>query len=72
MRSFPVTARALSFLALTCGRVGGGSIIAIIDWPSMTLRTISPLLLYGTITPGMPDANFNSSIGMVKAGEVLG
>jgi hypothetical protein len=38
----------------------------------MTLRIISPLLLYGTVTPGMPDANFNCSIGMVKAGEVLG
>jgi hypothetical protein len=40
--------------------------------PSITLRIISLLLLYGIITAGMPDFNFSCSIAMVKAGYVLG
>ena len=38
----------------------------------MTLKIISLLLLYGIITPGMPDFSFNCSDGEVKAGEVAG
>lgn len=41
-------------------------------WPSITLKIISLLLLYGIITAGIPDFNFNCSMAMVKAGEVLG
>src|SRR6516164_4700352 len=71
-RSAPVTASALTLPALTWGTVGGGSAIAAMVWPSIKLRIISLLLLYGIITPGMPDFNFNCSMAMVKSGEVLG
>ena len=71
-RSAPVTASAFTLPALTCGTVGGPSAMAIAVWPSMTLRIISLLLLYGIITPGMPDFSLSCSVAMVKAGEVLG
>src|SRR6516164_4098893 len=71
-RSDPVTAIALTLPPLTCGTVGGGSAIAVMVWPSITLRIISLLLLYGIITAGMPDFNFSCSIAIVNAGEVLG
>ena len=71
VRSAPVTASAFTLPAWTWGTVGGPSAIVSALWPWITLRIISLLLLYGIITPGIPELSFKSSAVIVKAGEEL-